>query len=400
MPNLETLLTEAVCKGAESETREYALRDTRQRNLSLRVRPSGAKTWVVRHRYEGKAVRASVGSFPVMTVKKAREAASSVLAGGLVPATSSLTFASFCAEHERRYAHGFKPAGLRAYRSYVRTQLLPAFGRKRLSGLSRVDVVRWFEGYSASSPGGANRALGILGQMLKCAKRWGLLPHDWVNPVAGVRQNRRRSVGTFLSKSQMARLGTVLALRSEQGCMASAVITGLLLTGCRVGELLELRWGDVLPDRLRLRDSKTGARDVPLGTAARRFLMTHGRRHRCDAGTKSRVFPISEQCPYERVRTVWLSVRAKAGLQASIRIHDLRHSFASHAIMAGETLFTVSRLLGHRRIQTTSRYAHLGDVTLLASAERIGTLIMRQADPGARKKVGANRVTRHGETRA
>jgi integrase len=399
MPNFETLLTEAICEGAACELREYALRDARQRNLSLRVRPSGAKTWIVRHRPNGKAVRVSVGSYPDMTVKSARDAANSVLAGMTITMKPTLLFAALSAEHDRRYAEGFKPAGLRAYRSYVRTQLLPAFGRKALDSLSRVDVVRWFERYSASSPGGANRALGILGQMLKSAKRWGMLPTDWIDPSRGVRQNRRKTVGSFLSRPQMMRLGAVLNVRNDQACMASAVLTGLLLTGCRVGELLELRWGDILPDRLRLRDSKTGARDVPLGTAARRFLMTHRKRNLSDAGMRSHVFPMAEQSGYERVRTVWIGVRAKAELPPHIRIHDLRHSFASHAIMAGESLFTVSRLLGHRRIQTTARYAHLADGTLLDSAERIGALIMKQASPRPRRSTAPLRSVCDGEAR-
>jgi len=87
---------------------------------------------------------------------------------------------------------------------------------------------------------------------------------------------------------------------------------------------------------------------------------------------------------YERIRSVWLKVRREANLPSGMRIHDLRHSFASHANMAGESLFTVSRLLGHRRVQTTARYAHLADSSLLDGAEKIGAAIMRQALPTAR----------------
>jgi site-specific recombinase XerD len=392
MPNQQTLLTDAICERAMPEAREYALRDTRQRNLSLRVRPCGAKTWIVRHRPDGHSVRVSVGTYPEMGIKKARDAASAVL-GGQAPAPQPmLLFGTFCAEHERRYAQALKPSGLRTYRTYVRTQLLPAFGKKPLATLTRTDVVRWFERYSATSPGGANRALGILGQMLECAKRWGRLSADWINPVVGIRHNRRRAVGTFLSKPQMARLGAVLASRHERGCTASAVLTALLLTGCRVGEMVELQWGDVSANRLRLRDSKTGARDVPLGAAARRFLATHGHRQDSKLATDAHVFPVG----YERVRTVWRNVRAAAGLPHGIRIHDLRHSFASHAIMAGESLFTVSRLLGHRRVQTTARYAHLADDAMLDGAERIGALIMKQALPSPRPSV-PTRAIDHGE---
>lgn len=391
MDNLQTTLTDVMCANALPGVREYALSDARQRHLSLRVRPSGSKTWIVRHRIKGKPARISVGSFPDMGVKDARQATVSVLAGTAAPTPLTALFSDFCAEHERSHAAMYKPAGLRTYQSYVRTQLLPAFGRKRLDRITRVDVFRWFERYSASSPGGANRAIGILGQILECARRWERLPAGWINPTTTVRRNRRKIVGTFLSATEMARLGTALNRRSAQGCIASDLLVTLLLTGCRIGELLALTWGDVLPDRLRLRDSKTGPRDVPIGVVARRHLKGLRRsRH-----VPPQVFALTDREGYEHVRTVWNSVRREAGLPSTVRIHDLRHSFASHAIMAGESLFTVARLLGHRRVQTTARYAHLADASLLAGAEKIGAAIMRQALMPSRRsrklsgKVGA-----------
>jgi integrase len=377
MHSLQTVLTDAICAGAIASAREYALTDTRQRKLSLRVRPSGSKTWIVRHRSKGKAARVFVGMYPDMSVREARQAAVSVLAGTATPAPRVVLFSTFCTEHERSHAMTYKPAGLATYRSYVRTQLLPAFGRKRLDRISRLDVVRWFDRYSATSPGAANRTIGILGQILECARRWDRMPAGWINPTTTVRRNRRKVVGTFLSEPQMARLGAVLTARSGGGCIASEVLVLLLLTGCRIGELLALVWTDVLPDRLRLRDSKTGARDVPLGSIARNYLKALRRLRRPDEA----VFPMGEPQGYERVHSVWLKVRREADLPSDIRIHDLRHSFASHAIMAGESLFTVSRLLGHRRVQTTARYAHLADASLLEGAEKIGAAIMKQALP-------------------
>lgn len=385
MANLKTRLTDAICSRARPGTREYALRDERQPCLSLRVRPSGTKTWEVRERTNGVPVRSALGTFPSMGVKAARMAAVAFLAGDRKPVRRSATFRELCAQHELRHAESLKPSGLRTYRTYVRLQLLPAFGASPIDTIARRDIVCWFERYGMTSPGGANRALGILSQMLTSAQRWDMLPADWSNPTVGIRLNRRRAIGTFLSKPQMARLGSVLARRSHIGCPAASVLEALLLTGCRIGEILSLRWEDVRPDRLRLRDSKTGARDVPLGTAARRFFISY-RRRRSAARGRHKVFQFGGAVPYERVRTVWLSVRKEAQLPATLRIHDLRHSFASHAIMAGESLFTVSRLLGHKRIQTTARYAHLADDTLRASAERIGALILDQVEPPPRQR--------------
>ena len=147
----------------------------------------------------------------------------------------------------------------------------------------------------------------------------------------------------------------------------------ILLTGCRSGEVRRLRWRDVKHDRLVLTESKTGPRDVLLGKAARQLL---------DRLSKTRsgewVFPgvkpgqhLTEGVLYY----FWNKARDEAGIVADARLHDLRHSHASHAIMNGESLRMAGRLLGHRRAATTNRYAHLDDVTLSEAAERIAGVI-------------------------
>ncbi|QCB53958.1 DUF4102 domain-containing protein [Sphingopyxis sp. PAMC25046] len=379
MPNLRLSLTDSLCARAKPEAREYALRDTRQPGLALRVQPCGARSWTMRARVNGKPVRQSLGTFPDTPVKAARQIAAALFASDAPPPPAPSTappFEIFRLEHERRCAARYKPEGLRTYRSYVRCELLPAFGGKRLDAITQPDVVRWFEGYSARRPGGANRALGILGQMLASAKAWGYMPDGWRNPVTGIRMNRRKIVGTFLSQKQMERLGAALDARTAEGCTVAPLLRFLTLTGCRVGEAVALEWRDVLPDRLRLRDSKTGPRDVPLGLPVRRLLNAHRARLPARArGSGSPVFPLGGRQHYETVRSVWLVVRQAAGLPKALRIHDLRHSFASHAVMSGETLFSTSRLLGHRRVQMTARYAHLADAALLAAAEKIGAWI-------------------------
>jgi integrase len=381
MPNLRLPLTDRVCARAKPEAREYALRDARQPGLTLRVQSCGARSWTFRSREQDKSVRHHLGTFPETSVKEARQIANALLANGAeAPKTPSTApfFEAFQAEHEGRCGAFYKPQGLYTYKSYVRRKLMPAFAGKRIDTITRQDIVLWFERYSANSPGGANRALGILGQMLGRAKAWGYMPDDWRNPVSGIKANRRRIVGAFLSEDQMARLGAVLDARIAAGCSASALLRFLTLTGCRVSEAIDLEWRDVLADRLRLRDSKTGARDVALGIPTRRFVKEHrtalDRRAR---GACSPVFPLIGGQRYEAVRSVWLVVRREAKLPDTLRIHDLRHSFASHAIMSGETLFCTSRLLGHSRIQMTARYAHLADTALLAAAERIGTILMK-----------------------
>lgn len=384
MPNLLLSLTDALCARTRPEPVEFTLRDTGLPGLALRVQPSGARSWILRGRAGGKQVKCSLGSFPETKVKAARRAAAALLAAG-TPAPASLPsaplFRIFQAEHEAKHGRLYKPSGLKAYRSYVRLQLLPAFGTKRIDQITRPDVVRWFERYSATSPGGANRALGILHQILGTAQDWGRLPANWINPTTGVRHNRRKVVGSFLSEPQMGRLGADLTARIKESCAVAALLRFLTLSGCRVGEAINLEWRDVLSDRLRLRDSKTGARDVVVGAPVLRFLKVHRKKMDADRATRDcdAAFALPAGQEYETVRTVWSAVRRAADLPEKLRIHDLRHSFASHAVMSGETLLTTSLLLGHQRLQTTFRYAHLADETLLANAERVGQLLLAQA---------------------
>lgn len=388
MANLRLPLTDALCARTKPEPREYALRDTRQPGLALRVQPSGSRSWIMRVRQDGKAVRHMLGSFPETKVKDARRIARTLLSAGTEPpapvATAPL-FSVFQAEHETRCGAFYKAAGLRTYQSYVRNELLPAFGSKRLDAITRQDIVRWFEDYGQRSPGGANRALGILSHMLGRARAWGYLPEGWRNPVSGIRANRRKIMGTFLSVDQMTRLGSVLDVRIAEGCAASTLLRFLTLTGCRVSEAVDLEWRDVLTDRLRLRDSKTGPRNVLLGMPVRRFLRAHRaslpRRAR---GSAAPVFPLVGGQNYEAVRSAWLAIRHEAELPPTLRIHDLRHSFASHAVMSGETLYSTSKLLGHSRVHMTARYAHLADGTLLAAAEKIGAALLLQVGNSGR----------------
>ena len=373
MLNLRLSLTDTLCARAEPGQKEYAMRDTRLPGLALRVQPGGSRSWVVRARVGGKAVRRSLGSFPEIGVKAARASARAVLAGETLTPTTTPTvphFATFQIEHEQRCGAFYKPQGLRTYRTYVRCELLPAFGHQRLDAISRQDVIRWFEGYSLRRPGGANRALGILVQMLGRARAWGHMPDGWRNPAKGIRMNRRKVIGTFLGFEEMARLGGVLDKRIKAGCTASALLRFLTMTGCRVSEAVNLEWQDILPDRLRLRDSKTGPRTVWLGPVAREVIDSLPRRARIPW----LFWNTQYHRPIRSLQHIWDAIREQADL-GKLRIHDLRHTFASHAAMNKETLPMIGRLLGHANHQSTARYAHLDDEHLLDAAQQVGDAV-------------------------
>ena len=251
----------------------------------------------------------------------------------------------------------------------LQTQLLPTFGASPLDRIDRATVHLWFDRYSRTAPGGANRTLDVLRQVLNHAIACG---HLATNPTRDVIRNPRRQLTRFLSRAEVDRLYAALGSHRGRGSgrQQAEIIRLLLLTGCRKGELVHLRWSEIDGDVLRLRDSKTGPRTVFLNTQARAILARQPR-----TGSEY-VFPslIDISRPRSSELSLWPKVRRQAGLEG-VRLHDLRHTFASHAVMRGVPLPVVSRLLGHTHPRMTFRYAHVSDRETEAAAERIGVAI-------------------------
>ena len=185
-------------------------------------------------------------------------------------------------------------------------------------------------------------------------------------PCKNIKRYRRRARERFLPPDEIRRIVEVLNRYVETRPFQVAVIRLLLLTGCRKGELLTLKWQDYREGKLFLRDSKSGPRTVWLSSATREVLDRLPRRNEW-------VFP----SPYRyaehlaEITDFWQEVRAEAGLH-EVRVHDLRHTFASQAAIQGIPLPVVARLLGHAQVQMTLRYAHVSDRDVEAAAERIG----------------------------
>ena len=206
--------------------------------------------------------------------------------------------------------------------------------------------------------------------MMFRAEEWGLRERG-SNPCLGIRKNPRRNIARFLDTDELARLGRALDAREARWPEAVAAIRLLALTGCRRSEVLDLRWRDIGDHAINLPDSKTGPRAVPLGEAARGSIaaLPGGRE------PEAFLFPrYAEGCGTYSLATSWRAVCADAKL-GGLRLHDLRHTAASHAVMSGENLPLVGKLLGHRRHRTTAGYAHLADGHLVEAAEKVGTII-------------------------
>ena len=365
-------LTDANVAKLAPTVREHTVWDTRHAGLGVRVRPSGHRSFVYLCKGTD-ARRITLGSAALMSVEEARagclaietRASSESAAGG-----AALTFGEFVAGSGQACLDRGKSATRKDAARIVNVRLLPAFGSLPLDRITRASVTRWFDEYSITAPGAANRALNLLSRILNHAILCG---HIRRNPARDIKRNTRPKLTRFLSRDEVRRLHRALdsLVRARPSRARQAdVIRLLLLTGCRKSEIRTLRWQDVDGDVLNLIDAKSGPRRVFLNAPARAILERQPR------SGSAYVFPSPRDPgrPLYRNFSLWHTARKEAGIE-DVRIHDLRHTFASHAVLQGVPLPVVSRLLGHNSPTMTLRYAHVGDRETEAAAERIGTAI-------------------------
>ncbi len=357
-----------------AEKSEYTVWDTRTAGLGVRVRTSGHRAFIYLDSRGGSSKRHTLGQTTLMAVEKARATCLAIQSGETEtqepPATVPL-FRDFVASAWKSECYErLKPSTRRSVDYRLARQLLPAFGDVPLDRLDRRSVHLWFDHYSAVAPGGANRTLDVLRQIMNHARVHG---HIANNPASDIRRNPRRKLNRFLSKDEIRRLHDELdrcVAEKPSRAALSDIIRLLSYTGCRLSEIRNLKWQEVETDALNLVDSKTGPRKVYLNCKAREIIK---RQRRTDSPY---VFPSPHDPsqPTTRTHRVWYLVRKRAGLE-DVRLHDLRHTYASHAVMRGVSLPTVARLLGHRQVSMTLRYAHVADRDVEAAAERVGQMI-------------------------
>ena len=327
--------------------------------------------------------RATLGRVGTLTAGHARAAALAFLAreqGGDLPVPvppSGPTLARLAAEYMERCSPTWKPSTRAAVTSYLNSAILPAIGHLRVDAVKRADIARWFHHYGQRRPGGANVGHSILRTMFARAIDWGHRPESAGNPCAGIARFRRPPRGRLLGAGDLARLGATLRDLEPKWPARVAAVRLILLTGCRPGEIRRLRWCEVKPDRLALTNAKTGPRDVLLGK--RRASCSRGlpRRQRANGCFRMNGPPTSRCAAIPSTGSGSRSAIRRASWPTA-RMHDLRHSHASHAVMGGESLHVTGRLLGHRRATTTNRYAHLDDTTLSDAAERVARAIAKK----------------------
>ncbi|MDE0175464.1 MAG: tyrosine-type recombinase/integrase [Defluviicoccus sp.] len=370
---VRTNLTDARIGALVPRKTPYEIRDARLRGFGVRVTPSGRKRFFVHCQRNGERVWKIVGDFDAIGIDEARSRAGGMLAairrGEVALARPEETLFEAVAETVfRQYERLWKPRTLEVNRSYLKNQILPRFAGRPVAEIDAREVRGWFASLAAT-PVAADRSKPVLSVVMREAERMGLRP-EGSNPCRGIRRYRRKGRERFLSDDEIRRLSGVLSDHALRYPRQVAVIRLLLLTGCRKGEILTLRWSDYREGNLFLRDGKAGPRTVWLSTPARAVLDGLER-------TSRWVFPsprADRPCGEHWLNRFWWEVRAEAGI-ADVRLHDLRHTHASIALRQGETVLAIGRLLGHASAETTLKYTHPAGAMAREAAETLGNVL-------------------------
>jgi integrase len=404
----------------EARARDYVMWCGGLRGFGVRVRPSGRKSFIVQYDYKGRSRKVTVGTFPTLTVDQARKKATELLAkvqlGEDVAAKpvseENPTVAELCDEYLKRGC-GHKKASTKVTdKGCIERHIKPLLGHRRVKDLKRRHIEDFFSAVAAGETamnkvidgkriivkggeGAARRTVRLFGGILTYA-----IGREYIseNPRRGVKIGKDNANERYLYGDELRRLGDALreaetaglpwqfnegaktkhrpknadTLREVIDPYAIAAVRLLLLTGCRLGEILTLEWSQVDLERgfLRLPDSKTGKKNVILGAPALKLLADIPR-------VRDNPYVIVGEAkgkPRSDLKRPWRRVTAHAGLQG-LRLHDLRHSFASMGAASGMGLPIVGKLLGHASPSTTARYAHLADDPLRRASDSIANSI-------------------------
>jgi len=379
----------------QPDAKDVFLWDTAETGFGLKVTPSGKKIYILQYRVDGRQRRYRIGQHGDFTPEEARQEAKRLrgkVAGGNDPAEDkaqkkrSPTVSDLAARYMSEHAWvKKKPYSARQDELKLNSVILPRIGRIRAAAVKRSDVGK-IHNNLRNKPYQANRVLALLSKMFSLAEQWGLRPFG-SNPCLGIQKFKEKSRERYLSPQELGRLGETLRRVDEEDKELPSVplaIRLLILTGARLSEIVGLRWEHVdLDDEvLRLPDSKTGAKLIHLNRAAVDLFSNaprvDGNPFVCP-GTKPGGHLVG-------IQKAWSRIRALAEIK-DVRLHDLRHTYASIAAGEGLSLPIIGGLLGHKKAATTERYAHLADNTKKEAANQIGSKIDSLLSRPAKKKV-------------
>lgn len=365
-------LTKNVIDQHNPADKDYYIWDTEVKGFGCRIWPSGKKTYmfVYRSPLNQKKIFLKIGVHGNITVDEARIEAkklSAAVASGndpreqkqekIIEQKQSMLFGTFFEIFKEKYmTTAYKDKG-RGNRSFVNVHILPRFSEKKLDEITSRDIKQFLESLSYITTT-ANRCFALLSILFKKAEEWEYLPPK-SNPCAGVPTYKENKKQRFLSRMELLKLEESLKQQEREQKASYYTVHALrlaLYTGCRKSNIFNLQWKDVhLKERyVFLPDTKVGEGACPLNQKAYDLLVSLKRQEGNPYVFPGRI-PGRPLCA---VTTAWRQILKRADIK-DFRVHDLRHSFASLSLSQGVDLYTVSKLLGHKNIATTTRYAHL-----------------------------------------
>jgi integrase len=380
-------LSKRTIDAAKPSEARYVLWDTELKGFGVRVESSGLKSFLVRYRHLGRRRFLSLGRFGEITPEQARLLAQKALSKvreGADPAdersrdreaiTVKKLVERFLADHveEKR-----KSKTATHYRSVLEGYLVPKYGSKKAQELTRADMAKLHLEIK-HAPYQANRLLAVVASMYSFGDKHGLTPEDF-NPAKKIERFPETRRERFLTTEELQKLGQAFRDLDESGRFGTAIqaLIFLLLTGARLNEILKLKWSYVDLERglLLLPDSKTGKKAITLNSASAAILAELKTKSDIKKNGEYAFYGVDPAIPRSDLKKPWAAVTQAAGLEG-LRIHDLRHSFASVGAGAGLGLPIVGKLLGHTQASTTQRYAHLDVDPLRKASNAIGSVLV------------------------
>lgn len=354
--------------------------DARLPGFGMRITAAGVRSFVFNYRVKGRERRITIGQYPVWTVLAARKQAEQLRRDvdlGFDPLEDrnvrrkAPTVRELFQRYEMEHLPTKAPRSAADDRSMWVNDILPALGPRKVCDVTPSDCDALHRKISVDRPTRANRVNEVLRKALNLSMRWGWIDR---NPASGVRRNPEPKRHRFLTPEEIGRI--VDALGQHPSETSADAILFMLLTGCRKSEALNATWAQFDLDRRIWTKPSAETKQrrehrVPYSLAAAEILE---RRSVKSAG--AHIFPGTFDAPLQDVRKTWQSVCKIAELR-DVRLHDLRHTFASLLASSGQSLLVVGELLGHSTAQTTKRYAHLYDGSLRFAAECVSAVIGR-----------------------
>jgi integrase len=375
-------LTKSLVERLSPAAADYVVWDAELPGFGVRVKPTSVKSYIVqyRNRKSGVSRRKTIGQHgPLLTFHKAREQARIVLADALKgndpiaddrAIRAAPTMSELAADYLEQHALPKKrPRSVENDRYMLDRIILPRLGGKKVDAVQSRDI-HALHVTMKDRPYQANRVLALVSKMFSLATKWGWRSD---NPVKGIERYHEERRERWLSDDELGRLLGALSTHPNQ--RAANAVRFQLLTGARIGEVLLARWSDVdLARGVWIKPShhtkQKRTEHLPLSAPALALLSDMRKRARA---AERHLFPgNAPDKPLQGIKKFWRSVTEQTGLE-DYRLHDNRHTHASHLVSSGLSLEIVGRLLGHTSPLTTKRYAHLADDPLRAAAERFGS---------------------------